>query len=368
MKVCQVSTVSPTFDTRVFQRECRSLAAAGHQVVLIAQHDREEVVDGVRVLPLPKVRNRLARIIGYPWRAYKLAMAQKPDLVHLHDPELLFVGVLMRLRGKKVVYGVREDHPRCVFIKDYIPKPAQYVVSVALKVAEQTCSRTFNAIVAVTEDIRGNFGWHKRALLVRNFPVLSPRTPCREPLDGRPTRFLYIGGINKIRGVEAMVQAIGLLPESAHVELLLAGGWAADGSRERCQAMPGWARTRELGYVDMFEHPEVFDQADVGLCVLEPSRHHLTSLPLKLFDYMQNAMPLIASNFPEWIPIVEGHGAGLCVDALDPQAIADAMVRLMDDPLLRAEMGARGRQAVLEEYNWEPEFRRMEALYRQLLS
>ncbi len=369
MRICQITTVSPTFDTRVFQRECRSLAAAGYEVSLVVQAEKAEVVDGVKIVPLPKVRGRLARIVGYPWKALGLALKEKPDLVHLHDPELLFIGLYLKwFKRLRVVYGVREDHPKCMVLRTYIPAVLRIPFAWAMRMIETFCSRQFDAVVAVTEDIQGNFRGHKRAVLVRNFPVLNQREPVRPATPHDPFRFFYIGIINNVRGAENMVRAIGLLPETARVELVLAGQWGYPEEREPLTRLDGWKRTRELGYVNLFERPEIFDEMDAGLCLIHPTRFYLTSLPLKLFDYMQNRLPSIASNFPDWKPYVEGCDTGISVDPLQPEAIAAAMGELMSNPERCEKMGRNGRAAVLEKFNWAREFEVLDSLYRELAS
>ena len=79
-KVCILTTVHPPFDTRIFHKEAETLASAGYAVTLIVQHDRDEVVSGVRIKTLPKPRNRFTRIFGLAWRAFRLALASGPGL------------------------------------------------------------------------------------------------------------------------------------------------------------------------------------------------------------------------------------------------------------------------------------------------
>ena len=57
--VCFLTSVHRTFDQRIFHKEAQSLHTAGYDVTLIAQHNRKgDVLDGIRILGLPKVRSR----------------------------------------------------------------------------------------------------------------------------------------------------------------------------------------------------------------------------------------------------------------------------------------------------------------------
>lgn len=61
-KICILTSVHPAFDVRIFYKEARTLARAGYDVTLIAQHDKNEIVDGVKVIALPKAKNRFFRV------------------------------------------------------------------------------------------------------------------------------------------------------------------------------------------------------------------------------------------------------------------------------------------------------------------
>lgn len=73
-KVCILITVHPPFETRIFHKEAKTLVRAGYDVTLIAQHDKNEVVEGVRIIALLKPKNRFTRIFGLTWRTFRLTL------------------------------------------------------------------------------------------------------------------------------------------------------------------------------------------------------------------------------------------------------------------------------------------------------
>jgi glycosyltransferase involved in cell wall biosynthesis len=368
VRVCQITTASRPFDTRVFSRECRTLAQRGYDVALIIEHDRAETVDGVRIVPLRRAANRPVRVFLRTWTALRLAVRQKADIYHVHDPELILVGILLRLiTGRPVIYGVREDYPRLAHHKHYLPRAVRPVIGLAVRALEQTASHAFDAIVAVTPDIVSNFAHHQRTVLVRNFPVLpeQPLPPPAAKPAGQPFTMIYVGELTAIRGVCELIDAMDRLSARIPCRLLLVGTFE-DASLEAALRKRAIEHTEFLGYVDIRENPDLLQRADVGVVCLHPTRHYVTSLPLKLFDYMMAGLPVIASDFPLWREIVLGSRAGVCVDPLKPEAIAEAAFLMSNSPDDRIAMGLRGQLAVRQHFNWQGESERLLELYGTL--
>ena len=106
-KVCILTTVHQLFDTRIFHKEAKTLVQAGYNVTLIAQHRKNEIVDEVRIIALPKPKNRFFRIFFLTWKAYKIALKQKADIYHFHDPELL--PWMVKLKRKTIILLMYSD-------------------------------------------------------------------------------------------------------------------------------------------------------------------------------------------------------------------------------------------------------------------
>jgi len=81
---------------------------------------------------------------------------------------------------------------------------------------------------------------------------------------------------------------------------------------------------------------------------------------------MSAGIPVIISDIPLYRELVDAIGCALFVDPLSPSAIAKAMCWLMEHPSEAAEMGRRGRLAVLEKYNWEAELPKLLKFYNDI--
>ena len=157
-KVCHLTSVHRPFDTRIFYKECRTLAQAGYEVVPVVTHDKNDVIDGVRIKGVPKPKNRRERMTKTVWQVYKAAVAENADIYHFHDPELIPVGIMLKLKGKKVIYDVHEDVPKQILTKYWIPSFLRRAASASASLFEKIGSKFFDGIVAATQTIADKFG------------------------------------------------------------------------------------------------------------------------------------------------------------------------------------------------------------------
>ena len=136
--------------------------------------------------------------------------------------------------------------------------------------------------------------------------------------------------------------------------------------RNELITLKGWELVDEIGFVGRKEISEILGKTRIGMVTLLPTRAYVDSLPIKMFEYMAAGIPVIASNFPIWMEIIEKHMCGICVDPSNPQAIAEAVQYLMLHPEEAQSMGENGRKASLECYNWQIEAQKLTEFYRML--
>lgn len=367
MRIAHLTSVHPRHDTRIFLKMCRSLAAAaGHEVFLIvADGQGDETREGVRIVDVGRSSGRLGRMIGATRRGLAKAIAVDADIYHLHDPELMPVGLALKRRGKTVIYDAHEDLPQQILSKPYLHPWLTRAVSFAVAVVERFACRRFDAVIGATPVICQKLaGSGIAARNINNFPMLG-ELESEIAWSEKGREVCYVGGIASIRGVREVVTALGATTSTARLNLV--GDFSEPGVKTQVAAMSGWGRVNELGFLSRIQVREVLARSVAGIVTFLPVPNHVAAQPNKMFEYMSAGLPVIASNFPLWREIIEGSDCGICVDPLDPGAIAAAIDRLVEDPALAQRMGANGRRAVQERYNWAAEERKLLDLYEKLL-
>lgn len=365
--VVHLTSAHPRNDTRIFIKQCRSLAAHGYQVTLVvADGGGNGCKEGVEIVDVGRLPGRLNRMARTTRRVLRKAIELDANIYHLHDPELIPVGLSLKRRGKKVIFDSHEDVSKQLLSKPYLGRVARLALSEGFSAFERYACGRFDGIVAATPFIRDKFlGINPTTVDVNNFPVIGELGES-VPWSGKSARICYIGTIGAIRGIREMVRACEYLRGSTR--LTLAGRFYESDVEAEVKAYRGWERVDELGHLDRSGIRDVLAASAAGLVTLHPILNYLDALPVKMFEYMAAGIPVIASNFPLWRDILAGNDCGICVDPLDPRAIADAVDYLVGDSKRSAQLGQNGREAVRQKYNWTHEERKLLKLYADVMA
>jgi len=364
MKVCILTTVHSPFDIRIFHKEAKCLVKAGYDIILIAQYDKEEVVDGIRIVPLSKPKNRLERMTRTVRRAHRKAVDTNADIYHLHDPELIPAGLKLKRLGKKVIFDSHEDVTRQFVGKPYLNRPFRWVIAQIYGLYETWACKRFDAIVGATPFIREKFlPINPLTVDINNFPILGELEKTIE-WRNKGAEVCYVGGIAAIRGIRELVKAMSLVKSEARLQLC--GALPGSDVEADVRKSEGWSRVDALGFLDRSAVRDALARSVAGLVTFLPLPNHIHAQPNKIFEYMSAGIPVIGSHFPLWREIIEGNDCGLCVDPLSPKAIAEAIDFLVTHPDRAREMGANGLLAIQNRYNWSREEQKLLRLYEML--
>jgi glycosyltransferase involved in cell wall biosynthesis len=363
-KIAHLTSAHPRYDTRIFIKMCSSLAIQYDVFLIVADGLGDEVKNNVNIVDVGEtIGGRLSRMSKVVNKVFKKAVELDVDIYHLHDPELLPIGLKLKKIGKKVIFDSHEDVPKQILGKPYLNVPLRKLMSKVFGMYEKYACKKIDAIISATPYIRDKFlEINTNSVDINNFPLLSEQVNTIDWTEKRD-EVVYVGGIERIRGIEQIVKAFGLIDD---VRLNLAGVFSDQALKDSVKKLEGWSAVNELGFLNRHEVNLVLAKSKAGLVTLHPVINYIDALPVKMFEYMAAGIPVIASNFPLWREIIEGNKCGLCVDPMNSKEIRDAVKYLKDNPYKAEEMGKNGRKAVEDKYNWLEEERKLLDIYRSL--
>ncbi|MDD5405353.1 MAG: glycosyltransferase [Sulfurovaceae bacterium] len=367
INITHLTSVHARYDTRIFVKECSSLVKnENYQVSLIvADGNGDEVKNEVHIFDVgAKTGGRISRMTNTVKKVFEKAVELDSDIYHMHDPELIPVGLKLKKIGKKVIFDAHEDTPKQLRNAPYLNTFFRTTLSGAYGIFERFTLAKFDYIITATPYIREKFlSINKNSIDINNFPILEElgnNTPWNEKKD----EICYVGGIAKIRGIKELIRA---MESVKNVRLNLAGKFIEKDVENEVKKYAGWSKVNEFGFVGRKEIADILSRSKAGIVTLHPIINYQDALPVKMFEYMAAGIPVIASNIPLWQEIIEGTNCGICVDPMKPSQIADAINFIMTHQDVAQKMGANGKKAVFKKYNWGIEEAKFLRVYEEII-
>jgi len=364
-KITHLTSAHPRYDTRIYIKECQSLAKVEHYEVslIVADGLGDEVQGAVGIYDVGKLQGRMNRIFKTTKKILEKAIELDSDVYHLHDPELMPIGLKLKKLGKQVIFDAHEDLPKQVMAKHYLPSYLKRVLSKMVSVYEIHILRKFDYVVCATPIICKKFLRHDiDAKDINNFPILDELIEIVP--EFKEATICYIGLLYETRGIKEIVQAI----ENLDVTLIVAGKFFDSHFEEEVKSLKGWEKVDFRGFVDREGIKCILHESVAGLVTLHPTPSYIEAYPVKMFEYMSAGLAVIASDFPLYKTFVEENDCGLCVNPMDIDAIRNAIETLFSDMKVVRKMGMNGKQVIRKKYNWDNEEEKLLEVYSNVLS
>ena len=194
--------------------------------------------------------------------------------------------------------------------------------------------------------------------VIRNGVDLEAFVPGPKPVElarrlGLEGKFVaaYVGTIGMAHGLDVLLSAAERLRDRGDLAFVLVGTGAERARLEQEARRRGLDRVIFAGPVDKAGVKQYWRLCDVALVLLKdaPVFHHV--IPSKMFEAMGTGRPIILGVRGESQDLLKEAGAGIAIPPEDSQALAEAIMRIMDSPALCRSMGAAGRRFVETEFD-----------------
>lgn len=311
----------------------------------------------------------LITYIEYVIKTTYHATKVRAELYEAHDIQCIVPAVIVsKLHSKKFIYQAHE-----LFAERGEPN----WLSLIHKVKEKIFIR-FADLVITPEKNRENIYYSERkiknkVITIQNCP------PYREKIQ---SRILYEEFKKQNIDVNKIVIYQGLLADDRCIDEIIASAEHYNELTKLVIIGSGFGKYIDyhkksgtyknvliLKYVKYDELPMYTASANIGLLIYRNTcRNNYYCAPNKLFEYIMMGLPVVASNFPGLVEIVENNQIGLCIDPTSPKEIADAVNKLVTDKELYNKMRRNCLQLSKIKFNWETEFQKLYPYYKDFLT
>lgn len=376
LKVCHFSSVHSIIDTRVFYRECVSMAVY-FDVTLIAIGNFTGLKNGVQIIGIPKPKNRLQRAFGTIFKVFALAIKQNADVYHIHDAEMLPFGLILSFLGKKVIYDIHENTKQDILLKPWIPEQRKQTIANLYDKLLKFSSNYIHYIPVVANDsflpifhVKEN-----QYTVIQNFAdseqMAKYKVVERSILPGN--HIFYIGMIKDMYyDINPLIDALYLLKQQGKTYYLHCVGYFGARTDHSFESNPNFESIKNqihfYGYLDMDTAYKISMQCKIGICLKNQPIEMLVSHERKFFEYLAIALPSIFCNSSIYTDITDNQIVGIPVDLNSSNQIAMAIEKLFSDSEFYQNCIDTCQQATNQTYNWESEALKLKNLYIQLVT
>lgn len=369
-KIVHLTSVHNSTDTRIFHRECRTLAKSGYDVVLIAPADCDYINENVQVRAIHLPAARMKRMAVVATSLFGKAIGENGVIYHIHDPELIPVGLLLRLSGKTVIYDVHEYFSEVIPIR--FPKYLRWLIRPVMHFFLESAPLTlFDHLIFPTAALRDEYADADHATVLYNYPSLADSLPSPLPAAEKTYDVVFVGTVSPFR-LDIMLDIVRRLTTRRPAFRCLFLGIS--------DASITWAKSNyDYEFLEShvvmkrrvpYEEVLVYLAASrIGYNYHPMEKRFEVAIPMKVYEYMLAGLPVVTSAFPELTKSLVGGKEVIFAASDDPEDHVRAIEYLLDNDIAAAELGAAGRCAVRERLNWEAsEAPKLLSLYDRLLN
>lgn len=355
-----VTTSHSADDVRIFERECRSLAASGLYDVFLAAHGSIPPDRGVTLVPFPSPpTSRARRFASGPYKAVALARVIDADIWHFHDPELLPVALRLARSGRRVIWDAHEDYLAQFTeagAKSWVPRGMRGLVMNGMAGLLSAVDKRAAAVVAATPRIASRYT-NSRTVVVGNEARLEDFDACRPAFAAR--RVLFTGSPTSAHLFPEIVDAVAGIPDAS----LAVAGRTPDSSAWAYAESRLGERIIHLGWLDRTRLAEAITNSSVGLVTYANLPPYDVAAPTKLFEFAAAGLPSIATPNRSSADFVQRGAGAFLTRGFSANDLREGIVSVLAERESWVDASLGGREWAARQGAWAASETRLLELY-----
>jgi glycosyltransferase involved in cell wall biosynthesis len=365
----------------VFQR-LSGLSQLGHSIDLLTYHIGEDVeMPGVRIIrtaPIPMVKQLK---VGPSWakipldlvlffKAVELLVKNKYDVIHSHEEAAVFAVFLASLFRTPHLYDMHSSLPKQLANFNF----GNYRPIIKLfEFFERLAIRNSQAVITIGTDLEKKaraIDPEINQVMIENLPLRSAQADERGDSSqalraeigiGGKKAIVYTGTFERYQGVELLVESIATVVER-HPDLVLV---LVGGKPEQIQSVQELAVEKHVDDYVLFTGTVPVEKANQYLNmadILVSPRIEGTSVPLKIYTYLHQGKPILATNLTAHTLVLDDETAVLVEPTAE--ALASGLLQLLENGRLRDRLGENSHKLAKEKYDTASYLEKLEYIYR----
>lgn len=302
---------------------------------------------------------------------------EKQDVIITESPPL-FLGwsgyVLSKLKGAKFVFNVSDLWPESAIKLGVLNNKLFIKMSTWL---EEFCYRKADAVTGQTKGIVDNIvnrGFDKSKVhLITNgvnteFFKKENRDENFRKEIGIENKFsiVYAGIHGLAQGLEVVIEAAEILKDYKDIQFIFIGDGPEKGKLINMSKEKNLENVKFLPVQPKSNMPRIIASMDATVIPLKKLDLFKGALPSKMFEALASQLPIILAVEGEAEKLINDAQAGIVVEPENPEAIAEAALKLYNDIELRKELGRNGRKYVMENFSRESITKKLEKILLNL--
>ncbi len=375
IKVCHFSSVHSIHDTRVFSRECVSLAKY-FDVTLIAIGNFTGQKQGVRIIGIPLAKTKLERFFGTTFKVFVSAIKTEADIFHIHDAEMLPFALVLGLLGKNVVYDIHENTKQDILLKPWLKQDLKAKAARMYDALLKFSSRFVHYIPVVANDqfLPIFHVKHKQYTVIQNFADVDEmrKYKVEDRLILPDNHIFYVGMIKDMYyDFNVLIEAVHQLKQKGFIVFVHAVGYFGANVKHDFEDNKYWHEVKEqihfYGKLSMDSAYKISMQCKLGICLKNQPEEILVSHERKFFEYMAVALPSVFCQSKIYKDINDKYKIGEAIDLKSAEQMALAIQIILSNDDEYRLMQANCIKASEEKYNWKSQENLLVNLYESLI-